>query len=95
MTDVRGINGINPPEFSSPKVRRVEPPPQAAPIEDKVEISTSSLKVAEVAAYTELAKAAPDIRLDVVERAQERVASGAYLTQDVTRAVAKKIAESL
>ncbi len=95
MTDVRGITGINPAEVASAKIRRVEKPPEAGPIVDKVEISTASSKAVEVAMYSELAKTVPEVRLDVIEQARERVASGAYLKPEVTREVAKKIAESL
>jgi hypothetical protein len=95
MSDVRGISGINPPDFSTPSVRRVGKTAPAEQIQDTVEISTTAAKAAEVAAFTELAKASPDIRPEVVERAQAKVASGAYLTKDVTQAVAKKIIETL
>ncbi len=95
MTDIRGITGINPAEVASTKIRKVDKPPEAGPIVDKVEISTASSKVAEVAMYSELAKAAPEVRLEVIQQAQERVASGAYLKPEVTREVAKKIAKTM
>ncbi len=95
MTDVRGITGVNPADLASAKIRRVEKPPEAGPIVDTVEISTASAKAVEVAMYSELAKAAPEVRLDLIQQAQERVASGAYLKPEVTQEVAKKIAEML
>ena len=95
MTDVQGITGINPAEVATAKIRRVEKPPEAGPIVDKVEISTASSKAVEVAMYSELAKAAPEVRLDVIQQAQERVANGAYLKPEVTKEVARKIAETL
>lgn len=95
MTDVRGITGVNPAELTSAKVRWIEKPPETAAIVDKVEISTASTKAAEVAAYSELAKAVPEVRIDLVEQARERVANGTYLKPEVTRDVARKIAESL
>jgi hypothetical protein len=95
MTDVRSITGVNPADLASAKIRRVEKPPEAGPIVDKVEISAASTKAVEVAMYSELAKAAPEVRLDVIQQAQERVASGAYLTPEVTKEVARKIAEAM
>jgi hypothetical protein len=95
MTDVRGITGVNPADLASAKIRRVEKPPEAGPVVDKVEISTATAKAAEVAMYSELAKATPEVRLELIRQAQERVASGAYLKPEVTLEVAKKIAEAM
>ncbi|MCG3197680.1 MAG: flagellar biosynthesis anti-sigma factor FlgM [Candidatus Omnitrophica bacterium] len=95
MSDIRGVSGVNPADFSAPSIRRVGRTAPAEHIQDSVEISSASARASEVAAYADLAKAAPDIRAEVVELARKRVESGAYLASDVTAAVARKIAESL
>jgi hypothetical protein len=95
MNDIRGIRGIDPTDLSQAKIRRVEKPAQPDPIHDKVEISGAAAKIAEVAKFTEIAKAAPDIRIDLVQQAQERVADGTYLKPEVTQEVAQKILEAL
>ncbi|GMV67098.1 MAG: hypothetical protein AMXMBFR75_28930 [Candidatus Hinthialibacteria bacterium] len=95
MTDVRSINGINPSDVPVAKVRRIEKPSQPDPVRDRVDISAVATKAAEVAAYTELAKGVSDIRIDLVQQAQARVADGSYLKPEVTREVARKILDSL
>lgn len=95
MDNVRGIQGINPPELSTPSIRRIDRTQAVEPIQDRIDISPAAAKVAEVEAYSELAKVAPDIREDVVERAQAKVASGEYFKPEVTESVARKIADSL
>jgi hypothetical protein len=94
MADVRGVGGIQPTDTASTKIRRVQLPVQTEQITDKVEIAATAAKASEVARVADLAKASPDIRPDVVERARQRLESGEYLTEEVTRRVAEKIAES-
>jgi len=95
MADVQRVGGVPPTDFSTPKIRRIEPPDQTQEIQDRIDLSTRSVKAAEVAHYAELAKAGPDLRPEVVDQAKERVSTGAYLEEKVTRAVAEKVAESL
>lgn len=95
MSDIRGVSGVNPADFSAPSVRRAGRAAPAEQIQDSIEISQVSTRASEVAAYADLAKTSPDIRPEMVELARQRVDSGAYLASDVTAAVARKIAESL
>jgi len=95
MDNIKGVSGAQPPDFSQPNTRRVEPKPKAEGVTDKVDISTQAAKAAEISQITELAKAAPDIDLDTVERAKARVDNGTYLKPEVTREVAEKIIDSL
>jgi anti-sigma28 factor (negative regulator of flagellin synthesis) len=95
MSDVRGVGGVQPTDTASTKIRRVQLPAQTEPITDKVEIAAHAARASEVARVADLAKASPDIRTDVVERAKQRLESGEYLSDAVTRSVAEKIAESL
>jgi anti-sigma28 factor (negative regulator of flagellin synthesis) len=95
MTDVRGVGGIQPTEVAASRIHRVQQPAQTHEIQDTVEISARSLKAAEIATYSEVAKTSPDIRPEVVEKARQRVESGEYFEDRVTRAVAEKIVDSL
>ena len=95
MSNIHGVGGVQPPEFSSPKVRRVQQSQEVHSKSDEISISANSAKVAEIAQVSELAKASPDIRTDIVSRAKEKVASGEYLTRETSRKVAEKILESL
>ena len=95
MSDVRGVGGVQPADTGAMKIRRVQAPNQIEQTSDKVEIAATAAQAAEVARVADLAKASPDIRDEVVERARERLESGEYLSEDTTRRVAEKIADSL
>lgn len=95
MSNIQGVGGVQPPDFTAPKVRRVEQLQEVETITDQVQISAKSAKIAEIAQMSELAKASADIRPEVVARAQERLASGEYLSPEATRKIAEKILESL
>jgi len=96
MANVRGIGGVQPADTTtSTTVHRVRQPKKTEAVIDKVEISKTSMKAAEVATFTEIAKASPDIRPDVVEEAKRRLESGFYLGDQVTDTVARKILDSL
>lgn len=95
MADIGRVKGINPSDLSTPRVHRVGKTPQADIITDRVEISNTSTRIAEVARVIEMAKASPDIRMDVVEAARDKLARGDYFKPDVTRAIAEKILDEL
>ncbi len=95
MSNIQGVGGVQPPDFSSPKVRRTQQSQEVSPVNDQISISANSTKVAEIALVSELAKASPDIRADLVAKAQEKLASGEYLKPETTRQIAEKILESL
>ena len=95
MSNIQGVGGVQPPEFSSSKIRRVQQSQEVNQISDQVQISPQSSKVAEIARVSELAKASPDIRVDVVEQAREKIAAGEYLRPETTRQIAERILDSL
>jgi len=95
MSNIQGVGGVQPPDFTSPKVRRVQHSQEVGPINDQISISAKSAKVAEIAQVAELAKASPDIRAEVVAKAQERIASGEYFKPETTRQIAERILDSL
>ena len=95
MSQIQGVGGVQPPDFSSPKIRRVQQTQEVSAINDQIQISSQSPRVAEIAQVAELAKASPDIRIDVVEQARERLASGEYLKPETTRQIAERILDSL
>jgi anti-sigma28 factor (negative regulator of flagellin synthesis) len=95
MADIRGVGGIQPSDFTAPKVRRIQQPKAIETVQDQLQISATAVRATEIARVTELAKASPDIRVDVVEQAKARLESGEYLSEKVTQKVAEKILESL
>jgi hypothetical protein len=62
---------------------------------DAVEVSAEARSKSEIYSATELARSAPDIRWELVQRAKERLMDPNYLTRDVLEKVADGVIESL
>jgi hypothetical protein len=58
---------------------------------DAIEVSAEARSKAEVYNAAELAKGAPDIRWELVQRAKERLQDPNYMTRDVLEKVADRI----
>ena len=62
---------------------------------DAIEVSEEAKSKAEVYKATELAKGAPDIRWELVNRAKEKLRDPNYISQEVLERVADKIMDGL
>ncbi len=62
---------------------------------DAIEVSEEAKSKAEVFKAAELAKNAPEIRWQLVNRAKERLKDPNYISQDVLESVADKILDGL
>jgi len=94
--DISNINGINKvqPAQKAEKSRKTERTEETRS-GDRVEISPAAQKAADIARATEVVKSVPDVRIDRVQAAAERIASGNYLTEKVAEAIAEKIASAI
>jgi hypothetical protein len=62
---------------------------------DAIEVSAEARSRAEVYNATELARGAPDIRWELVQKAKERLLDPNYLTREVLEKVADGVLETL
>ena len=62
---------------------------------DAIQVSAEARSKSEVYNATELARAAPDIRWELVQRAKERLQDPNYLTREVLEKVADGIIETM
>ncbi|MDR1466503.1 MAG: flagellar biosynthesis anti-sigma factor FlgM [Treponema sp.] len=60
---------------------------------DSINLSSEGLKKSEMYRINSIIDAAPDIRLDVVERIKERINDPAYINDEVLDATADKLME--
>lgn len=93
--DISNINGTNKvqPTQRTPRTRKAE---QAQPRgNDVVEISSAGQQAIEVAKVKELVRSQPEVRIERVREAAERIASGNYMTDKIADLIAEKIADSL
>lgn len=77
MTDIAPLSGVGSPGYSPPPIdrSRVASPAPAQRPSDRVELSDRALLLSKLASL-------PDVRQDVVERARQAIAAGAYDTPD-------------
>ncbi|MDR1126882.1 MAG: flagellar biosynthesis anti-sigma factor FlgM [Treponema sp.] len=61
---------------------------------DSIDLSSEGLKKSEMYRINSIIDAAPDIRMDVVERIKERINDPAYINDEVLDATADKLMEA-
>jgi negative regulator of flagellin synthesis FlgM len=66
-----------------------------APKTDSISISSEAVEKAELYRVTELAKAAPDVRVDRVEEVKARINDPSYINDKVLNATTDKIIDAL
>jgi len=62
---------------------------------DAIEVSAEARSKAEVFSATQLAKSAPDVRWELVQKAKERLQDPNFLTREVLEKVADGVIETL
>ncbi len=62
---------------------------------DAIEVSAEARSKSEIYNATELARGAPDVRWELVQKAKERLQDPNYLTRQVLEKVADAVVESL
>ncbi|GEM_PF-2361458 len=93
--DIHGINGIN-------KINQIKKQKQVSESKriipqktDSVEVSDKARHMAELEKVREAVKAAPDIRIDKVNAAKEKIKNGTLISKAVINEIAERIVDNL